>query len=423
MTALTLFLLIILAIAAQLGIFLAVSFWRHWRDYRALRSSCAGEAHQLVEPLFASGVSGAPAWQGLRPFRVVRKEVEDRAGSVCSFYLEPLDGLPLPPYEPGQYLTFTLELGGADGRSERQVRCYSLSDSPDAKHYRVTIKRVEAQPNNALPAGRISNYFLDHVVVGSVLQVSAPAGHFVLADESSPCVFVAGGIGITPLLGMLNTIMLRQPEREVWLFYGVRHGSEVVMRDHLVELAATHKGFQLRLCFSAPAAEEVAGRDFHHHGRVDVALLRNELPLHPFHFYVCGPAPMMESLIPALEAWGVEPSHIHYEAFGPASIKRRSGEGQPTHAVDDAGAAPFVVTFRRSGKQLAWQPQAGSLLEFAEANGIELFSGCRAGSCGTCQTTILAGEVRYLQQPDFDPEPGRCLLCIAVPMSDVTLEA
>ena len=167
--------------------------------------------------------------------------------------------------------------------------------------------------------------------------------------------------------------------------------------------------------------EDVAGRDFHHAGRVDVALLRTQLPLKPYHFYICGPTPMMASLVTALEDWGVPDAHIHFEAFGPASIKRRSAAASATPS--EATASSIVVNFAKSGKQLAWQPASGSLLEFAEANGIAVNSGCRAGGCGTCQTTIRSGEVAYQQPPDYDPEPGTCLLCICTPKTSVTLEA
>jgi ferredoxin len=81
------------------------------------------------------------------------------------------------------------------------------------------------------------------------------------------------------------------------------------------------------------------------------------------------------------------------------------------------------VTFANSGKEILWSPAAGSLLELAEANGVSVNSGCRAGSCGSCQTTISAGEVSYQQAPDFDPEPGNCLLCVCIPKTPVTLEA
>jgi hypothetical protein len=130
---------------------------------------------------------------------------------------------------------------------------------------------------------------------------------------------------------------------------------------------------------------------------------------------------MMESLVPALEDWGVPDARIHFEAFGPASVKRRT---TTTAAVATAGnETGIMVNFAKSGKQLPWQPASGSLLEFAEANGIAVNSGCRAGGCGSCQTTIQSGEVAYRQVPDFDPEPGSCLLCVCSPKTSVTLEA
>jgi ferredoxin len=151
-----------------------------------------------------------------------------------------------------------------------------------------------------------------------------------------------------------------------------------------------------------------------------VALLRLLLPLKPYHFYICGPTSMLQSMVPALEDWGVADSHIHFEAFGPASIVRKNS---PLSALPSGQDSNIVVTFAKSGQQLAWQSGAGSLLDFAEANGISVSSGCRAGSCGTCQTTIAAGEVAYRQLPDFDPEPGSCLLCVCEPKTSVTLEA
>jgi len=151
---------------------------------------------------------------------------------------------------------------------------------------------------------------------------------------------------------------------------------------------------------------------------VDVALLRRLLPLKPFHFYICGPTPMLLSLVPALEEWGVADSRIHFEAFGPASIPRKRAPVAPQPVGET-----MLVTFAKSGRQLPWQPGSGSLLEFAETHGIAINSGCRAGGCGSCQTTIRAGEVTYSQTPDCDPEPGSCLLCVCTPKTDLTLEA
>ena len=418
MTSLSLLLWIALGIALQLALWLGIEFWRHWQGYRALRNQVVALDMPEVVPVAEVPVAVA-AWAGFRNFRVDRKVVEDAVQSVCSFYLVPEDLQPLPSFLPGQFLTFRLDAPTVAGDSELIIRCYSLSDAPCPDHYRVSIKRVPAPADSQLPPGRSSNFFHEHVAVGSNLQVRAPAGHFYIDRSDAPVVLIGGGIGITPMLSMLNWCLAEQPGREVWLFYGVRHGREVVMKAHLDALAAAHPNFHLRLCFSDPLAEEVVGRDYQHAGRVDVQLLRTQLPLKPYHFYICGPTPMMASLVTALEDWGVPDARIHFEAFGPASIKRRT----PALPQPAATAGDIFVTFSKSGKQLPWQPASGSLLEFAEANGVVVNSGCRAGGCGSCQTTIKSGEVAYHQPPDFDPEPGSCLLCVCAPKTSVTLEA
>jgi hypothetical protein len=420
MTSLSLLLWIALGIVLQLALWLGIEFWRHWQGYRALRNQVVELERPELVPM-AEAPAPQVVWPGFRSFRVERKVLEDAAHSVCSFYLVPEDRQPLPPFLPGQFLTFRLDVPTVAGDCEQIIRCYSLSDAPCPDHYRVSIKRVPAPANSQLPPGRSSNFFHDHVAIGSTLQVRAPGGHFYINRSDAPVVLIGGGIGITPMLSMLDWCLAEQPGREVWLFYGVRHGRELVMKPQLDALAAAHPNFHLRLCFSDPLAEEPAGRDYHHAGRIDVQLLRTQLPLKPYHFYICGPTPMMASLVAALEDWGVPDAHIHFEAFGPASIKRRTAavpQPEDTNASSDV-----VVTFSKSGKQLAWQPASGSLLEFAEANGIAVDSGCRAGGCGTCQTTISSGEVAYLQAPDYDPEPGSCLLCVCTPKTSVTLEA
>lgn len=425
MTALALLFWIALGVALQLAIFLGISFWRHWRDYDALRRRVVDSGLPSAEPPREEPAEpSAAGWSGWRTFRVERKVVEDGAQSVCSFYLVPEDGQALPSFLPGQFLTFRFDIPTAAGSTEQVTRCYSLSDAPRADHYRISVKRVPAPAGQAVPAGRSSNHLHDHVDTGSLLQVRAPAGHFHIDQGTVPVVLIAGGIGITPLLSMVNWCLAEQPQREVWLFYGVRDGREQIMRAQLDALAAAHPNFHLHVCFSQPQDAELAGQHYQHRGRVDVALLRLQLPLQTHHFYVCGPTAMLQSLVPALQDWGVPDAHIHYEAFGPASIPRRTVAAASVSApAVDASQAGIVVTFARSGQQLRWQPDAGSLLEFAEAHGIALSSGCRAGGCGTCQTTIVGGEVSYRQAPDYDPEPGTCLPCVCVPKTPVTLEA
>ena len=416
------------SVLLQLAIYSGIGFWRHWMEYLALRQ----KAVELDIPLAAAtqsedAAAGAPAWSGWRAFKVSAKVLEDATQSVCSFELVPVDGVPLPAFLPGQFLTFSLDAPNGGDAGGKLVRCYSLSDAPHPDHYRVSIKRAVAPSNQGWPTGRSSNYFHDQVQVGSVLQVRAPSGHFYLDASDAPVVLIGGGIGITPMLSMLNHCAAVQPQREVWLFYGVRNSAELIMTSHLEEWAASRPNFNLQLCLSDPTPQDLAGQDYRLRGRIDVDLLRRLLPLKPYHFYICGPTPLLQSLVPALEDWGVPDARIHFEAFGPSSVPRRnrpsSGASSLVGASDASKDVDVMVTFAKSGKTLPWRASAGSLLDLAESNGISVSSGCRAGGCGSCQTTIRSGEVSYQQTPDYDPDAGTCLLCVCAPKTPVTLEA
>ena len=413
MASLNLLLWIGFAILLQLAIYLGIGLWRHWINYRGIPSG----AFATQSSHFEHTVSVAPS--EFKTFRVDRKVIENTAESICSFYLVPEDGLPLPSFQSGQFLTFDLVAPNASGEIQKLIRCYSLSDAPHPDYYRISIKRLSQSAEGDTHLGLASNYFHDQVTVGSLLQARLPSGHFRLDHSDAPVVLIGGGVGITPMLSMLNGCLEKQPEREVWLFYGVRNRHELIMQSHLEALALAHKNFHLRLCASQPLPEELIGRDFQYQGRIDINLLRSTLPLKSFHYYICGAASILESLVPALEEWGVPAERIHYEAFGHASIKRHASPMATTTPLSDS---PILVSFARSKKVIPWQASAGNLLAFAEANGVVADSGCRAGACGMCQTKLLAGEVNYVQPSDFDPAPGSCLLCSCTPMTNVTLE-
>lgn len=434
MTTLQLFLYILVAVFVQVALFAAVAVLRHFRSYRFLQSRMAGlDAEPAAEPvlqdvkaILPNAMTGkTPLWKGLREFKVTRRVFEDPANLVCSFYLEPTDRRPLPDYKPGQFLTFNLTVRNQiSGGPKDIVRCYSLSDAPGNGHYRVSIKRALPPPDNPdAPPGLSSNHFHDNVNEGDVLQVKAPSGHFFLEPGDNPIVLIAGGIGITPMLSMLNATIKNESHREVWLFFGVRNHFDHPMKAHFEALASVHPNFHLHVCYSEPRAENKLGVDYQHAGFVDITLLRQTLSFQIHDFYICGPRPMMENLVPALEEWGVPDQHIHYEAFGPASITRASRKKAATDTADAAPQAPINVTFSKSGKTIQWDDSDDTLLDFAEKHNIEVDSGCRAGGCGCCQTRIESGEVAYIKAPDYDAEPGTCLMCVSRPKQDLTVEA
>jgi ferredoxin-NADP reductase len=365
------------------------------------------------------------AWSGWRDFRVVRREFEDRLQDKCSFYLEPVDGTALKPFLPGQYLTLLLKASRGDSavaQTSPLIRCYSLSDRPSPTCYRITVKRIAASGDspNCAP-GIASNFLHDHVNVGDVVQVKAPTGHFHLeTDATLPLAFVAGGIGATPLISMALWCAAEQPKREMHFYYGLRNGADMAFRTALDELVRTNPHFHLHVAYSQPAAEDQPGVDYEHLGHLNLELLRRTLPRGRYLFYVCGPAPMMQTMVPALIEWGVANSDIHFEAFGPSSLgaAQHAMTVQPELLLD-----PVEVQFRRSGRTLQWRLAEGTLLQFAERHGIAVESGCRAGSCGACQTPLLAGKVQYVTAPDFEISAGHCLLCVGRPAGPVALEA
>jgi len=142
MTSLHLLLWIVSGIVLQVAIYLGIGFYRHWYEYQALRSRAVEFNLPVKAPVVTpDGASATASWPGFRTFRVERKVAEDIAQSVCSFYLMPEDGQVLPPFLPGQFLTFRLDVPTMVG-SEQITRCYSLSDAPRPDSYRVSIKRV-----------------------------------------------------------------------------------------------------------------------------------------------------------------------------------------------------------------------------------------------------------------------------------------
>jgi ferredoxin-NADP reductase len=410
-----------IAVAVLLQVFAAAAFalWR--RPLAASVTAPAGE-----EEMGDAARLPAGAWSGWRDFRVVRREFEDAAQTQCSFYLQPADGLPLPAFQAGQYLTFSLQVPGGAGDStvaaRHITRCYSLSDRPDPAGYRVTIKRARAPAAlPSVPPGVSSSHFHDQVHEGDVLQLKAPAGHFFIDPDSSvPAVLIGGGIGITPMISMLRWCLAEQPTRPVHLYYGVGSSADHAFKRVLEDLAAAHPAFKLNVVYSSPGAGDVQGRDYQHAGRVDLALLRRTLPHGRHGFYVCGPAPMMQSLVPALRDWGVQAGDVHFEAFGPATVRP---SGPVTNEPAPAGAASLDVRFSRSGRTLAWDGQDANLLDFAERHHLAVDSGCRSGSCGACQIRLVSGVVTYAHKPDHDIPKGHCLLCVGKPQSALVLEA
>ncbi len=362
------------------------------------------------------------SWSGFRKFEIARKVSE--GGGIYSYYLRPHDGKPLPAFDPGQYLTFRLDI---PGQPKQVMRCYSLSDSPKPDYYRVSIKAVPPPRDKPdVPAGLSSNFFHDQLNEGDILDVKAPGGHFFLdTTKHTPVVLIGGGIGVTPVLSMVNRIVDTGSTRECHFFYGLRNGKEHVMKEHLERLATEYENIHMHICYSDPDDDDIEGKDYHYAGRVSADLFKRVLPSSNYEYYFCGPPPMMNSLFEGLRDWGVPEKDINYEAFGPATVQKKKEADTATDQEPAAAGseAAFDVKFEKSGTSAAWDASIGSLLDFADENGVDIDSGCRAGNCGTCIIAIKSGEVEYLSEPGEKPESGTCLTCICVPKGQLVLDA
>jgi ferredoxin-NADP reductase/MOSC domain-containing protein YiiM/predicted pyridoxine 5'-phosphate oxidase superfamily flavin-nucleotide-binding protein len=387
-------------------------------DIQALAHGWKGS----FEARLAKAAASAETGDRYRSFVVDRKEPESE--TITSFYLLPEDGAGLRGFLPGQFLTFELTI---PGRTEPLLRTYSLSDGPDSGYYRVSIKREPAPADRPeLAPGLSSNYFHDQVEAGAKLRVGAPRGKFHLdPDGDRAVVLLSAGVGLTPMISMMNTIVRSGRRRPVWFLHGARNGRDHAMGAHVRRMAEDNENVQAHIRYSQPAAGDVEGRDYDSRGRVDIALLKQVLPFDDYEFYLCGPAPFMKALYCGLLSLDVSEERIHYEFFGPASVlkedARPSGPAQvPSAETELAGG--IQVSFARSGVTAAWDPACESILELAERHGLNPDYSCRSGICQTCACPLAEGEVEYFEEPLDEPDPDSVLICCSRPKTSLVIE-
>lgn len=373
---------------------------------RVLRAAKSGDNED-------AGLRGA--WQSVRKFVIDR--IVEEAADIRSYYLRPYDGKPIPAFEPGQHLTFQLNV--AD-QPKPVIRCYSLSEAPNASgQYRITIRRQSAPADQAdVPDGLASSFFHDVLQEGDTIDARAPSGRFCLdIQDTRPAVLVAGGIGVTPLISMLNAIVSEQPRRKVWVFYGLHDRKHFAFEEHLAEIERTHRNVNTHIRFGRAAKS-----DTDRQGRITANLIEQELPNKNCAFYVCGPAAMMQDITQGLRDWGVLEGDIHFEPFG-ASTAKSGTERRTADITAESGSTSLAITFKRSRKSARWTGASEVLLDLAEANGIKLPSGCRAGQCGSCAVPLIEGSVDYVVEPGLAVAEGHCLACVAVPMTELVIDA
>lgn len=250
-------------------------------------------------------------WIDFRDFKVVKKTVESDV--ITSFYLAPVDGSSLPRYQPGQYITIKADI---EGQPHTHLRQYSLSTAPSKEHLRITVKREDSLENT--PAGIVSTYLHTKVNEDSIVPISSPSGDFVLnTDTIQPLVLISGGVGLTPLLSMLETVVQEQPEREVHFIHAARNGNVHAMKDTVKQISTYYNNVHSYFIYENPTSEDRRKQTFDKKGYINLEWLQSATPKEA-SFYFCGPQGFMKAIYKMLNDWKVPGNHINYEFFGPA---------------------------------------------------------------------------------------------------------
>lgn len=269
--------------------------------YWFLADILIGREKQIYDHL-KSSVGG---WNGWRKFVVAAKRPE--SDIITSFVLQPVDGGPVVGHRPGQYLTFKINVPGLPP----QRRNYSISSAPNGMTYRISVKR-EAN-------GTVSRHLHDRVDEGDIIEVAPPTGDFHLPERPErPVVLLSGGVGLTPMVSMLETIVDSGVQLPVHYVHGAQDGRMHAMGRHVRGLADGRPHLKTAIFYDTPHERDERGIHFDHDGQITIDWLAENTPIHEADFYLCGPKPFLAAFVNGLAKAGVPPERIHFEFFGPA---------------------------------------------------------------------------------------------------------
>ena len=337
-------------------------------------------------------------------------DVQRESEVITSLYLRRADGRAPASHVPGQFLPIRLRI---PGQEEPALRTYTVSDAPNGEHYRLSIKR---EGGDAL----VSTYLHEQAKPGFRLEAMAPRGKFVLDRASDrPVVLISAGVGITPMIAMTNDIIIEglrtRNFRRTHFIHGARDGQAHAFGAHIRALAEKHESLTTHIRFSAPSEGDRLGETHDSEGRIDIDLVKSLLPLDDYDYYLCGPAPFMQSLYENLTALGIRDERIHYESFGPATVLKSDAASAAETVGHETPKDPVPIGFAASGIDATWTADKGTLLELAEASGLSPAYSCRSGVCGSCATRLKCGSVDYLEEPSAPRADDEVLICCATP--------
>jgi nitric oxide dioxygenase len=271
-------------------------------------------------------------WPDWKDFTIAKKEKE--SGEITSFYFQPVDGMKLPVFKPGQYISvnvFVKELYGGVW----QARQYSLSDAPGKQYLRISVKREPGiemgEPKHMTHPGYISNILHDTKNEGDVVKLSHPFGDFFYEDlegaTDAPVVLISAGVGLTALTSIFNTLVEQKSSRPITWIHGARNANTRAFKKHFDSLAANNGNVHTVYFSSSPKEDEQEKRDYDIKGRIDLDKI-NKHVLHTDNdktgYFVCGPTQFMVDVETKLKSYGVPAERVKMELFGTGGVPRVS---------------------------------------------------------------------------------------------------
>ncbi|SIO28075.1 hybrid-cluster NAD(P)-dependent oxidoreductase [Paraburkholderia phenazinium] len=306
-------------------------------------------------------------------------------------------------FEAGQYVTLGLEIGG-----ETVYRCYTVSCAPENQgpgEFEITVKHS--------PGGLVSTWLHETLKAKAKVQVSRATGDFVLPDDrGEPLLFIAGGVGITPLMSMARHLHAQGKSADIQFLQFARTPGDILFRDELREMDASSNGIVPHLFASHSSDSDCQA------GRLCTDLLDKIVPGWKSRTVLCcGPDSFMADMREAFVSSGGDPTRFHQESFNVP-------DSPPAHVVTNTGVS--TVRLSESGFDVSCEP-GKTVLEAVHASphGVKIPNACRSGVCGTCKLRMLDGNVDMQHNggiTDEEVDEGYILTCCSVPLSNITIE-
>lgn len=412
---------IMLALIGFAGIMIWMYFHKMRRAANLLQDLTGGSAAAPTSPaapqkpapsLPSATQPAAGKWSGKLRVAEIFQETPD----VKTFrFMNPLGGALPFAYLPGQFLTVTVPI---DGKPVK--RSYTIASSPTHSDYaEITVKHEEG--------GEVSGFLHSHVQPGDLLEFSGPTGSFIFTGRECKCILlIGGGVGITPLMSVIRYLTDRSWPGDIYLLYGIHDPKDFIFREELEYLQRRHPNLRIVVAASHPEGTDWKGTT----GRITKELISKSVPdLASRYVHLCGPVSMMEAIKKVLAELGVPLERIKSEAFGPVLGKPEPGRPAAPPAVALAEKITAVaiptVTFAQSGKSAPLPPDM-TVLDAADAVGVEIDNSCRVGTCGTCRVKLSSGQVTMAVEDGLEPgdkEAGIILACQAKATGNVVVEA